>query len=206
MIIVIASAKGGSSKTTTAMHLAAWLCTRRGGAKQTIALHDADPNQNCSIWYKQGAEKYPQRFQLIPSETEFNATDYTHLVIDSAGGRDDDLAALMEQADLLIVPTRPSMLDLSMAVATVDALNLPKDKATVLLSLCNPRRHSAVIEAYEALVSAEIPTCENYICQRAIVEDAPAVGATVNQLKGQPAGQAWGEFETAFKSIFGGRL
>ena len=206
MIIVIASAKGGSGKTTTAMHLAAWLSTRRGSAKQSIALHDADPNQNSAIWYQQGSEKYTQRFALIPQNETFNATDYDHLVIDSAGGRDEDLGALMDHSDLLIIPSRPAMLDLTGTIATVDGVNISDSKVIVLLNLCNPRRHAAVVEAYDALNSADIPAGESYVCQRAIVEDCPAVGATVNQLKGKAATQAWGEFSDAFKEIFEGRL
>ena len=204
MIIVIASAKGGSGKTTTAMHLAAWLCARRGGTKQMIALHDADPNQSSALWYQRGLEKHPQSFTLIPQDEPFQAANYDHLVIDSEAGSDpEELAGLVEASDLLIVPSRPAMLDMEQTIATVYDLEELREKAIVLLTVCKPRRKNVVLDALTALDNAEISACPACVFERAIVEDTPAFGATLNQV-GKKGEQAWQEYATAFKSIFRG--
>lgn len=200
MIIVIASAKGGSGKTTTAMHLAAWLSHQTKG---DIALYDADPNQDCFTWYQTGTESHPQSFDLIPLNDDIDMAAYEHVVIDSAGGRDDSLAELMEYADLLLIPSRPALLDLKNAIATIELLDLPPEKVKILLTHCDARRDGTTQQAFTYLEENELPHCDYYILRKAIIEDSPALGATVNQLKGKPASIAWEDYSEAFTAIWG---
>lgn len=208
MIIVIASAKGGSGKSTTSIHLATYLSHRRGVGR--VMLHDADRNQTSANWFQRGVEnpKLPQqKFQLAPLHADLDPETYDHLVIDSGADPDsDELLELMEVADLLIIPTAPTILDLETAIATADGLEVPADRYTLLLTLVPPGTSNQGATALDALRSNHLQVCRHWICRRSIVAQAAVSGATVNQLRTQPAKQAWSEHQKAFQTLLRGRL
>ncbi len=199
MIIVIASAKGGSGKTTTAIHLAEWLSRKRNIG--SVTLQDADPdNQSATAWYEQGED---WKFDLI-SHDEESINDV--LVVDSGAAPDsDDLAELVEVSDLLIVPTAPSFLDIQSAARTVAQFE-QDGSATLLVTLAPSGRSKAGQNAIEALKEAELTVCSKVIRRRAVLGDAAGLGTTVASIKGDAAAKAWAEHQAAFKSMLGGLL
>ena len=100
MIIAIASLKGGCSKTTTAIHLAAYL-----QKKAPTLLIDADKNRSALTWAK------PEKLSFkVVSETAAPKyiKDYTHIVIDTqARPSPEDFEELADGCDLLVLPTTP---------------------------------------------------------------------------------------------------
>ena len=208
MIIVIASAKGGSAKSTTAQHLAAYLASRRGVGP--VVLSDADQNETSLSWFNRGLEnpKLPEpKFTVVGADEAVDPDDYDHLIVDSAAAPDSaELAELMEVADLLIVPTAPSIFDLEAAIATTTTLEVPPEQYSLLLTLVPPGNSNQGPQAYQALKDAELSICKHWVCRRSVYAQAAIAGATVNQLKGKPAQTAWKEYQMAFKTILRGRL
>ena len=104
MIITVASFKGGVAKTTTAVHLAAYL--------QRLAptlLLDGDPNRQALVW--DAAGQMPFKVADILQSAK-HAADYGvgrgHVVIDTeARPGPDDFKALAEGCDLLVIPAAP---------------------------------------------------------------------------------------------------
>src|SRR5271168_5159070 len=96
LIITVASYKGGVAKTTTAVHLAAYL--------QTLAptlLLDGDDTRNATTWGQRGPG-FPFR---LADEVQASrlARDYEHTVIDTGQRpRQVDLKALAEGSDILV--------------------------------------------------------------------------------------------------------
>jgi len=96
MIITVASFKGGVAKTTTAIHLAAYLHS----LGQTLLI-DGDPNRSASGWAKRG----DLPFKVIDERQAAKyAKNYQHIVIDTqARPEQEDLEALVEGCDLLVL-------------------------------------------------------------------------------------------------------
>src|SRR5215218_229659 len=133
MIITVASFKGGVGKTTTAVHLAAFLQRH----KDTLLI-DGDPNRSASGWAKRG--KLPFRVVDERQAARFSR-DYQDVVIDTqARPSQEDLEALAEGCDLLIIPSTPDALSLDALTLTVHALqNLAQNRYRILLTMIPPK-------------------------------------------------------------------
>src|SRR5207248_3848873 len=103
MILTVAGFKGGVGKTTTAIHFAAYL----QDTAPTLLI-DGDPNRSATTWAR--ANRLP--FKVIDErQAARHAGQYEHIVIDTkARPEREDLRALAEGCDLLIVPTKPDAL------------------------------------------------------------------------------------------------
>jgi cellulose biosynthesis protein BcsQ len=105
IIATIAGFKGGVGKSTTAVHLAAYL-----NAKAPTLLIDGDPNRSVTGWAKRGGLP----FQVIDERQAARfARDYQHVVIDTqARPSREDLEVLAGGCDILVIPSTPDALAL----------------------------------------------------------------------------------------------
>lgn len=122
LVIVIASQKGGSGKTTLSGHLA--VEAERAGAGP-VALIDTDPQGSLSQWWNARAEKSPAfaevgAFDLESALQHLKRQGIRLAVIDTPPGITDAISHVIAHADLVIVPTRPSPHDLRAVGPTVD--------------------------------------------------------------------------------------
>lgn len=120
-VIAFASQKGGSGKTTLAGHIAVEAEYQGAGP---VALIDTDPQGSLSQWWN--AREAERPFFVSPS-SEGLASDLEKLrlggielvVIDTPPAITTTIHHVIEQADLVVIPTRPSPHDLRAAGATV---------------------------------------------------------------------------------------
>ena len=121
----VVSYKGGVTKTTTAVHLAAYLHCRFG----STVLIDGDPNRSATDWSKIRGFPFPV---VDEKEGAYEARKYTHVVIDTEarpGG--EDLKALSKGCDFLIIPAVPATLETKALKRTLDAARKSPNDAVV---------------------------------------------------------------------------
>lgn len=181
-------------KTTSAVHIAAILAK-----DDKTLLIDGDPNHSALKWAKRGNLPFHVvDLMAAPKHTR----NYEHVVFDTpARPQRDDIEALVDGCDLLIVPTTPDILSIDATLETVDMLNALKcDRYHILLTIIPPAPRKTGEQAREAL--ADFPLFKQSIRQFAAYEKAALEGVLVHQVKGdRNARIAWREFEMLGKEI-----
>ena len=118
--VLVASSKGGAGKTTIATNLAAWFAL---DGKRT-ALLDADRQHSATRWAEKRAGMDTAVLPIDGTRKGWKdrlPSDIERLVVDAAAGdMAEDLEAVLDKADAVLVPVNPSMIDLE---ATVPFLN-----------------------------------------------------------------------------------
>ena len=96
MNITVTNHKGGCGKSTTAVHVAAYMAREFG--EGTVVLVDTDPNGSALEWAARGGEE-GLPFRVVGPE---EAASEEHAVFDSQGRlHGEDLAAAAGLSDLL---------------------------------------------------------------------------------------------------------
>jgi chromosome partitioning protein len=195
MILTVASYKGGVGKTTTAVHLAAYL----NSLSPTLLL-DGDQTRNATAWAQRGelSKKFPFRVAPIDQAAKL-AREYTHIVIDT-GQRPspEDLQAAAEGCDLMVVPAVPSALDTDGLGQTIRALKAIKGVSfKVLLTKVAPDASREATELRELLWSFEAPVFSTSIPRLKAFEKAAGSGVIVMDADDRNAARAW----TAYESV-----
>lgn len=195
MIITIASFKGGVGKTTTAVHLA---CCLQGRAP--TLLIDGDPNRSATGWARRGG--LPVRVVDERQAARF-ARDYEHVVIDTqARPAQEDLEALADGCDLLVIPTTPDALALDALLQTTEALKtLGASRYRALLTMLPPRPSRDGDEARAMLGAAGVPLFDGGIRRMVAFSKAALSGVCVRDAADPRARDGWADYEAVGKEI-----
>jgi chromosome partitioning protein len=195
MQILVTSLKGGVGKTTTSVHLAAFLAQ-----VGSTLLVDADPAEGALVWARQSDHGLP--FEVAaPGKAKTN--DFEHVVIDTRGHpKNRTIREYGESSDLIIVPTNPGMLSLlGLEGFLAELEGLP---VKVLVTLVPPLPSEDGFRAIEFLKEKDIPHFKNVIRRFAVYEKAVAKGKTVIGISDDKARAAWDDVLDLGLELLGG--
>lgn len=121
-VLAMASQKGGSGKTTLSGHLA--VQAQRTGAGPAVLI-DIDPQGSLADWWNEREAEYPAFAQTtvarLAADLEvLRQQGFKLAVIDTPPAITMAIQSVIQVAELIVIPTRPSPHDLRAVGATVD--------------------------------------------------------------------------------------
>ncbi len=121
-VIVVSSQKGGSGKTTLCGHLAVQADLDGAGP---VALIDTDPQGSLAHWWNAREADSPvfvktDFSRLMDDLSELRKQGIRLVFIDTPPAVTDIIREVIDYADLVVIPTRPSPHDLRAVGATID--------------------------------------------------------------------------------------
>lgn len=182
-ILCVAAEKGGVGKTTTVMSLAAVLA--EGG--RTLVV-DVDPQASCVWWAERAGEQLPFEFADSTDPAILahlrDASAFDTVLVDTPGSLRDTavLAAVLDQADYVILPAEAAPLSVPPTQRTVERLIRPRGLPfKVLLSKVDGRHTQDAADMRRLLAAKEMPVFATGVRRYVAHERAPLAGVVVTQ-------------------------
>ena len=139
-VIVLASRKGGSGKTTLSSHLA--VEAERAGAGR-VALADTDPQGGLAAWYNVRKAETPVFVDvsrgLLAAIEACRAGSVDLLIVDTPPSVTETIGAVVTHADLVVIPVRPSPNDLRAVGGTVEIVRRAGKPMVFVCNQVTPR-------------------------------------------------------------------
>lgn len=187
--IAFLTQKGGAGRTT----LAASLAVAAAHAGERVIALDLDPQGSLLRWaQRREAANAPNKVMVEPLEGErlprlgailegLAGVGFTIAIFDTAGADGAAARFVTEVADLCLLPTRPTCLDVDATAATFRAAFLAKRKAAFVLNQCPPTyRSSRTSESAKGLTRLGV-LAESVLHARMDFQDAIAAGLGVTE-------------------------
>ena len=190
-VLTMASQKGGSGKTS----LAASLATAAAEDGETVAAVDTDPQRSFAAW---GQRRQAERIAVEVAEPakvrqaldRAKAAGASLAIVDTPGIFGAGVAIALQDADFVLVPVKPSILDVEAARPTVEQLQTLRKPFGLVLNQCLTSSQGRTLDAATALVrSGTLAPC--MVALRADFLDAMTAGQGVTELA--PKGKAAAE-------------
>ena len=201
--VAILSQKGGSGKTTTALHLA----VEAFRADQSAVVIDLDPQGSATSWFearkRSGHPSEPIVMPTHPAQLEamlnnLRGQEADWAFIDTAPQSDNLAVKAAELADLVIITCKPSVMDLRAIQSTLRLTQIAGVTPYVLLTQTEPQgtRHK---EAAATLTDLDVQIIPFVTTKRVAYMDSLIDGQTASEF--EPAGRAADESRQIFNHI-----
>jgi len=151
----VLSQKGGAGKTTVALHLA--VAALQDG--KSVVVVDVDPQQSAVKWANIRESDSPKVIAAITPDLPKVLADAARrgvelVIIDTSPRADRDCIEICRRADFVIVPARPSVMDIPAVEETMQLIETAgqRNKSVIVLNAV-PANTSEGQEAAEVLAS-----------------------------------------------------
>jgi len=184
--IAVIARKGGSGKTTVAVHMS--VAAHLRGYRTLLA--DSDPQRSSSTVLRGRTGAGPGFMEtsgpeLFGVQASAVRAGIDACFIDTAAGAEDELAHAIVLADLSLLVIRPTFLDFAAAIRTVEVLRRLRRPGLIVLNQAPVSRAGAepplVKKAHEALRLMRLPVAPTILRARAAYQSALETGASAEE-------------------------
>jgi chromosome partitioning protein len=189
-VIAVVSQKGGSGKTTLALHLATIAVQK----KMTSCVIDTDPQATAAAWGDWRGNFLPAVVTSPPARlarTIENAgrEGVEMVVIDTPPHAEAAMREAVKAADLVLIPTRPRAFDLHALEGLADLVKFTGTPAHVVLNGVPARATRLVEDARATVAELGLDTCPVTFGERADFHRSSSSGEVASEIdaKGKAA-------------------
>ncbi len=211
-VIVFASRKGGSGKSTLTAHLAA----HAHKPSRPVLLIDADPQGSLTLWHKlRGGGEPPLRSAAEGVADLVRAAkraDYEWVFIDTPPNMSAVVTDAIHMATLVVIPARLTVFDIAAIKETMDLARQLRKPYAVVINGVPARRDNTespyVREARDILTGLNVPVWSGQITNRTSYSLALAEGEGAKEYDARSEAAAeisalWAAIEKSVKAIHG---
>ena len=196
--IAIVSQKGGSGKTTLAVHIA----TRAAQAGQQSCIVDLDPQASAAAWSDWRGDYLPVVVTSPPARLTRTIDSATKqgmdfVVIDTPPHADAAAREAIKAADIVLIPTRLRAFDLAALEPIVDLVAMARTPAFVVFNAVPSGAKLLTAEAEAVAKRLGLAICPVQLGERAAFHRSSAKGETAAEI--DPEGKAAKEIEKLWK-------
>lgn len=192
--IAIVSQKGGSGKTTLALHLAT--CATYDGRRTCVI--DMDPQATAAAWGDWRGDFMPEVITCPPvrlastmHKASRGGTEF--IVIDTPPQSDMASREAARSADVILIPTRARAFDLHALEASSELVKYARKPAFVLFNAVPARASRLIADATVQVGKLGLEVCPVHFGERAAFHRAAASGEVASEI--DPEGKAAGEVD-----------
>ena len=197
--LAVLSRKGGTGKTTIAIHLA--VEAERTG--QTTVLIDLDPQASAAKWNdnREGDTPFvvtspPSRLPEVLSRAAEGGA--TLAILDTAPHTEAAALDAANAAEMALIPCKPALIDLQAITSTINVIRLANVPARIVFNAV-PSRGDRVEQAREAVKVFDVPCAPCNVGDRVAFVDSYNAGLTAQEY--EPRGKASREISDLYKYI-----
>lgn len=181
--IAFLAQKGGSGKTTLAVHTA----VAAAEAGESVVVIDTDPQKSATVWGDARSQEAPIVATAAASELGrvLEAADQERMtlaIVDTAPHAAPDATRIVRAVDLVAIPVRPTAFDIAAAGSAVDIVKAAGVRAVFVLSAC-PFRSPEIAETRTVLAEYGLPIAPVEIIDRRAFARAVATGRAVTEFE-----------------------
>ena len=182
-VITICQQKGGTGKTTLAVHLALAFAKLHN---LKIAIIDTDPQGSLGKWFVVRSEKKVSNENLTfktaslwgaQYESKALKKDHDIVIIDTPPKIESDARPSIEAADLVLIPMTPSHVDFWATEAIIDIAKKANKKIFVQINRAN-ERSKLVKKTHEYINTINVKSTNTLIGHRQIYASSMGEGKT----------------------------
>ncbi|MBC8304668.1 MAG: ParA family protein [Pelagibacterales bacterium] len=182
-VITICQQKGGTGKTTLAVHLALAFAKLHN---LKIAIIDTDPQGSLGKWFVVRSEKKVSNENLTfktaslwgaQYESKTLKKDHDIVIIDTPPKIESDARPSIEAADLVLIPMTPSHVDFWATEAIIDIAKKAEKKIFIQINRAN-ERSKLVKKTHEYINTINVKSTNTLIGHRQIYASSMGEGKT----------------------------
>jgi chromosome partitioning protein len=210
-VIVFASRKGGSGKSTLTAHLAA----HAHKTSRPCLLIDADPQASLTLWHGlrgNGEPALRSGLRGLADIIKAARRDYEWVFVDTPPVASAAVNEAIRCATLVVIPTRPALFDLAAVRETIELCRAARRPYAVVVNAAPSKREDVespiVAQAREGLATLRVPVWSGQITNRTNFSLALMAGEGVREYDAESAaaaeiGRLWGAISKSVQAIHG---